>query len=80
MLIIQQSIYFYINCNFVTTFFLIFLIINKTYYVTILYIITSFFIAIYLRFLIFINILEIKLFIIKISLYLIISFVFTYYK
>ncbi len=73
----QQSVCSCIDCNFVTTSFLASLIVDKIYYVIVLYTITNFSIAIYLRFLIFINILKTKLFIIKISLYLITSFVFT---
>jgi len=76
----RRSVCFYINRNFVTTFFLTFLIANKMYYVTIIHIITSFFIAMYLRFSTFINVSKTKFFIIKISLYLIISFVFICYK
>ena len=76
----RQSVYFYINRNFVTISFLASLIVNEMYYVTTLYTITSFFIAIYLRFLTSINVPKIELSIIKISLCLIINFVFTYCK
>ncbi len=72
----RRSVRSYMNRNFVTTSFLTFLIVNKMYYVTTLCIIKSFFIAIYSHFLTFINVSKTKFFIIEISLYLIISFVF----
>ncbi len=73
----RRSVYFCINRNFVTTSFLAFLIIDKTYYIITLCAITNFSIVIYLRFLVYIDVLKTKLSIIEISLYLITSFVFT---
>ncbi len=72
----RRSVRSCIDRNFAIIYFFIFLIIVKVYYVATLCTITNFSIVIYFRFLTFINVPNIELSIIKISLCLITNFVF----